>query len=117
MTLRRIKSEKEETAEEFFAAVKVPESWKFMKWANWDSTFGKVYLTQPGIYIRLMFDTIPKRGGLCECDTRKRKPEFTSLVSNKRSWQLNDWIEKNLNNEEDEETTDQTTALSGRNNL
>jgi hypothetical protein len=103
MTIKkRIKQQPDETPEEFFAAVKVPESWKFEKWANWDSTFGKVYLTKPGIFIRLFFDTIPNRGGLCECDTRNRKQVFTCLVSNKRSDKLNEWINNNLINEEDD---------------
>lgn len=113
MTIRKTKREKEETPEEFFNAVKVPDTWKFEKRADWDSTFGKVYLTGPGIYIRLFFDTIPNRGGLCECDTRNGKQEFTCLISNKRSYQLNKWINNNLNNEENEETDNQAPTLPG----
>lgn len=94
--MRKTKREPDENAEQFFESVTIPPEWKFRKMANWDSTTGRVYEVYPGIFFRVFFDDIPKRGGICECNTRKREPVFNCLVSNKRSGQLNKWIENYL---------------------
>lgn len=103
-TMNRLKKEPDETVEQFFEAVKIPDDWKFRKMANWDSTIGKVFETEPGLFMRVFFDNIPKRGGICQCDTRKRKVEFNCLISNKRGYQLNEWIDNYIKENEDEES-------------
>lgn len=103
---QKIKREPDETVDQFFLALKIPPEWQFRKMANWDSTTGRVYEIEQSIFFRVFFDDIPKRGGICQCDMRKRDPVFNCLISNKRSRKLNEWIDNYLKEKKDGETTD-----------
>jgi hypothetical protein len=102
MTVRRIKKQPEETPEEFFNAVQVPDNWQFICWDNHPDGYGKVYELKPGLRMRLILLIPQNRGCICERDDRSGQRKYHTIVSNKRSWQLNEFIQHYFNNEEDD---------------
>jgi hypothetical protein len=100
--MTKTKREKEETPEEFFNAVKVPDNWKFVCWDNHPDGYGKVYELKPGLRMRLILLIPQNRGCLCERDDRSGQRKYHCIVSNKRSGQLNEFIQQFFNNEEDD---------------
>ena len=106
MMLRRTKREPDESSDEFFEKVKLPDNWKLLGKNNGHNpeTLGFVYQVDPFTVARLFWECNKSRGGI---GTRTHKPpappKYQCLIWNKRSWQLNEWIHEHLINKEDDE--------------
>ena len=88
--------EKDETAEEFFAALKIPENWRFLGQANIrGESFGRAYGAEKGVIFRVYY-TSAARGGICKRDDTTGVSIYRCIASNKTSEKLNLFIEANF---------------------
>jgi len=85
---------KDETPQQFFDNIQIPISWRFGKNADYPNSIGRVYEIKPGIWVRIFFFTITSRGGIVECNMKDNSKR--TLIDNKTSEQLNEYIKQNL---------------------
>lgn len=103
----RTAAELDKICTEFFASLKVPEEWKFIKWdvvtdptENTILSVGKVFRNmrtsgQALMHYKVAFITYPERGAICECAiTDFGKYKYNTVITNKTIDELNEYVQR-----------------------
>lgn len=87
---------------EFFQRITVPENWRFIEkdkfqyapaQGHW--SYGYWYWVKSCLKVRICFHTPAHRGGILEVDMRHRPQKITSILDNKQSYEVNEYIKDN----------------------
>jgi len=72
--------------------VQIPDIWQFTGTSSTQNSTGRLYEVEKNVHIRIFFDLVTCRGGLCMRDSRNRSMKYTATTWNKTSETLNEWI-------------------------